>query len=58
MQEILQQYRMATCDMSHEAKKELQSDLLQKFGHLLVDEQMAQSPVVKMKTVQNMCLKW
>jgi len=57
MQEILQQYRMATRDMSHEAKKELQSELLQTFGHLLVDEQIAQSPVAKMKTVQKYVLK-
>jgi len=57
MQEVAHEYWAKTCGMSEEKKKELQNNLLETFGHLLEIDQMAQSPVSKLKTVNKFLLK-
>jgi len=57
MQQISREYRATTCGMSDEKKKELQNDLLETFGHLLEIDQIAQSPVSRIKTVNKFLLK-
>ena len=57
MQEVAHEYWAKTRGMSEEKKKELQNNLLETFGHLLEIDQMAQSPVSKLKTVNKFLLK-